>query len=131
MDESDGVFRQWNKRYLVEYLGALVLCIASSRICIPLARTASSQVTRISLMALPSAAILLMAVVVLRHFLRVDEFMRRLMLECFAAAGAFTMTWTLAYAVFEIAAFPKISMWWVFGGMALVWNLWMLRVVWR
>jgi hypothetical protein len=59
----------------------------------------------------------------------IDEFMRRLMVECFAAAGAFTLTWTLAYGVFEIAGLPKISMWWVFGGTALVWNLWMLRAV--
>ncbi len=129
MADHGGVFQEWSKRYLIEYLAALALCIAASGFCIPLARAASSQVTRIFFMAVPAAAILVMAIVVLRHFRRVDEFLRSLMLECFAIAGAFTFMWTLVYALFEIAGFPKISMWWVFGGTALVWNLWMLRAV--
>ncbi len=129
MAENDGVFRKWSKRYLIEYLIALALCIAASGFCLPRARAATSQLTRIFFLAMPVAAILLMAIVVHRHFQRVDEFLRRVMVECFAAAGAFTLTWTLAYGVFEIAGFPKISMWWVFGGMALVWNLWILRAV--
>ena len=123
MVENDGVFREWSKRYLVEYLFALALCIGTSGSCIPLARAASSGAGRISFMAAPAAAILVMAVVVLRHFRRVDEMMRRLMMECFAMARAFTLTWTLAYGILEIAGLPKISMWWVFAGMALVWNL--------
>jgi hypothetical protein len=131
MADNHGVFREWSKRYLVEYLTALAVCIAASGFCIPLARAASSGITRIFFLTVPAAAILVIAIVVLRHFRRVDEFMRRLMVECFAVAGAFTLTWTLAYGVFEIAGLPKISMWWVFGGLALVWNLWMLRAVWR
>lgn len=129
MIQRDGVFREWSKRYLIEYLAALGLCIASSAFCIPLVRTATSEVMRVTFLALPAAAILLMVVVVLRHFLRVDEFMRGLMLQCFAVAGAVTLACTLAYGVFEIAGLPRISMWWVFGEMALVWNLWMLRAV--
>ena len=92
-------------------------------------QAASSQVVRLSLMAVPTLTILVMAIVVLRHFWRVDEFIRRLMLECFAVAGAFAFMSTLTYGIFEIAGFPKISMWWGFGGTALVWNLWMLRLV--
>ena len=80
-------------------------------------------------MAVLAAAILVMVIVVLRHFRRVDEFIRHLMVECFAAAGAFALTWTLAYGIFEIAGLPKISMWWVFGGTVLVWNLCMARAV--
>ena len=117
------------KRYTIEYLSALALCIVAAGVCIPRVHAASSQVVRLSLMAVPTFAILVMAVVVLRHFWRVDEFMRRLMLECFAVAGAFAFISTLTYGIFEIAGFPKISMWWGFGGTALVWNLWMLRLV--
>jgi hypothetical protein len=73
--------------------------------------------------AVPAVAILVMAMVALRHFRRVDEFIRRPMVECFAAAGAFTLTWTLAYGVFELASLPKISMWRVFAGMVVIWNL--------
>jgi hypothetical protein len=129
MVEQDGVFREWSKRYLIEYSFALAFCIATSGFFIPLARAASSEGARMAFMAVPAAAILVMAIVVLRHFRRVDEMMRRLMIECFAIGGAFTLTWTLVYGICEIAGLPKISMWWVFGGLALVWNLWMLRTV--
>lgn len=129
MTGHDGLLRDWLKRYTIEYVAALALCLVATGFCIPLARAAGSQVVRLSLMAIPTLAICVMAVVVLRHFWRVDEFMRRLMLECFAVAGAFAFIATLAYGVFEIAGFPRISAWWGFGGTALVWNLWMLRAV--
>jgi hypothetical protein len=45
-------------------------------------------------------------------------------MESFAVAGVFASVWTLVYALFEIAGFPRISMWWVFGSLMLVWNLW-------
>ena len=117
MAEQHGVFQQWNRRYLIEYLGALGLCIIASGICIPLARTSDSQIARNFLMTIPAASILVMGIVVLRHFRRIDELLRHLMLECFAVTGAFALMFTLAYGVFEIAGFPRVSMWWAFGGM--------------
>lgn len=129
MSRQDGLFREWIKRYTIEYFAALALCLATAGLCIPLARGASSQLTRLFLMAVPALAVFVMAIVVLRHYCRVDEFMRRIMLECFAVAGAFAFASTLVYGIFEIAGVPKISMWWAFGGTALVWNLWMFRLV--
>jgi O-antigen/teichoic acid export membrane protein len=129
MPTEDGLLQQWNKRYLIEYLAALTLCLVAAGFSIPLAHAASSEVVRLSLMAVPTFAIWVMAIVVFRHFRRVDEFTRRLMLECFALTGAFAFLSTLTYGIFEIAGFPKISTWWGFGGAALVWNLWMLRLV--
>jgi hypothetical protein len=75
-------------------------------------------------MAVPAGAILLMAFVVLRHFLRIDEFLRRIMVESFAVAGAVACIWTLVYALFELAGFPRISILWVWGSLILTWNLW-------
>ncbi len=129
MKKQHGVLQQWNRRYLIEYLGALALCILASGICIILMRTGTSQSPRLFLLALPAAAILVMAIVVFRHFERVDEFIRRLMVDCFAVTGAFALTCTLAYGIFEIAGLPRISMWWLFGGTVLVWNLCMARAV--
>lgn len=129
MPTEDGLLRQWNKRYLIEYIAALTFLIVSAGFCIPLANAVDSQFVRLSLMAVPTLAVLAVAIVVLRHFWRVDDFLRRLMLECFAVAGAFAFMSTLTYGIFEIAGFPKISMWWGFGGTTLVWNLWMLRLV--
>jgi hypothetical protein len=124
MAEKSGVFGEWSRRYLVEYLIALFVCVASAQFCIPLARAAAGRGTRILLMTGPTAGILLMAFVVFRHYLRVDEFLRRVMMESFAVAGAVASVWTLVYAVCELAGFPKISMWWVWGSVVFVWNSW-------
>lgn len=128
MVDQDGVFRKWSIRYLIEYLAALSVYIAACSICIPRARAVSSPITRISLMAVPTAATVVMAFVVYRHFLRIDEFLRRRMLESLAIAGAFTLAWTLVYGLCESAGFPKISIWWPFGGTVLACNLyWVFR----
>ena len=132
MTERSGVFWEWSRRYLIEYLIALALCAVSAGFCIPWARTATSDWMRALRVAVPAASILLAALVVYRHFLRVDEFLRRVMLESFAIAGAVTSIWTLIYAMGEAAGFPRISIWWVWGSLMLVWNLatfakWMFR----
>ena len=124
MIEQSGVLREWNKRYLFEYLIALAFCLASAGICIPLARAATSNAIRFLLLAVPTVAILLMALVVYRHFLRIDEFLRRVMAESFAVAGAVVSIWTLVYALFELAGFPRISIWWVWGSLMVSWNSW-------
>jgi hypothetical protein len=129
MSRHNGLFREWIKRYTIEYSAALALCLAAAGVCIPLAREASSQITRLCLMAIPTLAVLMIGIVILRQYCRVDEFMRRILLECFAVAGAFVFVSTLVYGILEIAGFSKISMWWAFGIAALVWNLWMLRLV--
>ena len=131
MPTEDGLLRQWNKRYLIEYLAALTLYLVAAGFCIPLAHAASAELVRLSLMAVPTYAIRVMAIVVFRPFRRDDEFTRRLMLECFALTGALAFMSTVTYGICEIAGLPKISTWWGFGGAVLVWNLWMLRLVQR
>jgi hypothetical protein len=54
-------------------------------------------------MAVPTFAIWVMAIVVFRHVHRVDEFTRRLMLECFGLTGAFAFMSALTYGIREIA----------------------------
>ena len=124
MTENAGVFKEWTSRYLIEYLVALILCIGSVAFCIPLARHTPIRSARMLLMAVPTAAILLMALVVYRHFRRIDEFLRREMVEAFAVAAAFTAIWTLSYYTLELVGFPRLSTGWVWGAMFVVWNLW-------
>jgi hypothetical protein len=126
MNGQSGVFQEWNKRYLVEYLIVLAICLVSATFCIPLARAATTNAGRALLLAAPSAAILLMALVVYRHFLRIDEFLRGVMLESFAVAAAVVSVWTLIYALFEISGSPRISIWWVWGSLMVTWNAWTL-----
>jgi hypothetical protein len=88
MAEQNGIFRELSKHYLFEYLIALALYVAAAGFCIPLACVDTIDANRVLLMAVPAGAILMMAFVVLRHFLRIDEFLRRVMVESFAVAGA-------------------------------------------
>jgi len=67
---------------------------------------------------------------VIRHFLRVDEYLRRATMEYFAVAAALMFICTLAYGFFELAGFPRVSAWWalpVMAGGMLLWRL--LRVL--
>jgi hypothetical protein len=124
MTEQSGIIREWNRRYLGEYLIALAFCIISATFCLPLARAATATATRLLFLTPPAVSVLLMAFVVYRHFLRIDEFLRRIMLESFAVAGAVASIWTMLYILLEISGFPKISMWWVWGSLMFVWNAW-------
>lgn len=122
MNESRDVFNGWNKQYLIEYLVAFVFCVVACAICIPAAHAASSMATRGLLMLGPAAGILAIAFVVWRHFQRIDEFLRRSMLESFAAVGAIAFVGSLIYGQFELVGFHKISMWWVLSAAIVVCN---------
>jgi hypothetical protein len=57
-----------------------------------------------------------------RHFRRMDEFVRMRSLESLAVAAAITAGLSLTYGFLESAGFPKLSMFWVWGVMGLVWG---------
>jgi hypothetical protein len=123
MRETGGLLRKWNKRYLFEYLAALILLVGTNALCIPAAQGAAAR--KMFLMIPPIIAILLMGIVILRHYRRIDEFLRREMAQSLAVAAAFTYLWTTCYGACEIAGFPRISIWWVWGSMTVVMNLWL------
>ena len=123
MSEKGGLFKKWHKRYLFEYLVALILLLGANALCIPAAQAAATR--KMLLMIPPVIAILLMGIVILRHYRRIDEFLRREMVQSMAVAAAFTYAWTTCYGVCEIAGFPRISIWWVWGSMTVVMNLWL------
>jgi hypothetical protein len=57
-----------------------------------------------------------------RHFRRMDEFLRLRSLEGLAIAAAITAALSVTYGFLESAGFPKLSMFWVWGVMGLVWS---------
>jgi hypothetical protein len=115
---------RWNRRYLVEYGAALAFYLLAVSICIPHARAATHPATRILLLVAPCVGIGVMAMSVVRHVLRIDEYMRRTVVEYFAVAAAATGIWTLAYGFFELAGFPRLSMWWIWPGMSFAMLVW-------
>jgi hypothetical protein len=67
-----------------------------------------------------------MSAAVIRHFLRVDEYLRRATTEYFAVGGSLMLICSLAYGFFERAGFPRVSAWWalpVMAGGMLSWRL--------
>lgn len=122
MKEAGGLFTRWYAQYLLEYLIALLLFVGAAAVCTPLARAALTRSSKLLWMFPVVATLLLLALVVFRHFRRIDEFLRRFMLDSFAAVGVCALVGALLYAMLEVAGFPRISMWWVWGGAVLVWN---------
>jgi hypothetical protein len=123
MSETVGLLGKWNKRYLFEYLAALILLVGTNALCIPAARAAAAR--KMLLMIPPVIAVLVMGIVILRHYRRIDEFLRREMVQSLFVTAAFTYLWTTCYGVCEIAGFPRISIWWVWGSMTVVMNVWL------
>jgi hypothetical protein len=61
--------------------------------------------------------------VVIRQMRRCDEMHLRLGLESLAFAFAGTALVTLTYGFLELVGYPRLSMFWVWGVMAVLWNI--------
>jgi len=132
MGEGRGIQARWNRRYVLEYGVAVALYVLTVLLCLPPAFKASTLSRRALLLMGPCAGIVALLVVVVRHVLRIDEFLRHSVIESFAVAAAFTGVWTLAYGFFELVGFPRISVWWIWPGMALSMLLWSgVKRLWR
>jgi hypothetical protein len=126
MNVFRGVAGRWNIRYFLEYVIAASVYLASAAVCVPLARESANRSTRVLLLLGPCFGILLMSAAVIRHFLRVDEYLRRTATEYFAIGGSLMLICSLAYGFFERAGFPRLSAWWalpVIAGGMLLWRL--------
>jgi hypothetical protein len=77
---------------------------------------------RTALLLSPAIPIGLMIWVIARQFRRLDEFVRLRTLESLAIAAAVTAGLSLTYGFIEGAGFPRLSMFWVWGVMGMVWG---------
>jgi uncharacterized membrane protein HdeD (DUF308 family) len=126
MGESNGIASRWKRRYFLEYAIALSAYLASTFFCVPRALASPDPSTRALLLLAPCIGILLMVAAVIRHFLRVDEYLRRTIIEYFAIGGAVTGSCALAYGFFELVGFPRASAWWTLPVMTVGMLLWRL-----
>jgi pheromone shutdown protein TraB len=124
--EGKGIASRWKKRYFLEYAIAVTIYLALTTVCMRRALETQHSSTRALLLLGPVFGILLMAVAVIRHFLSVDEYLRRTMTEYFAIAGVVAFICSLAYGFFEEVGFPRVSAWWVAPVMAIGMLLWRL-----
>lgn len=115
--------REANRKYRLELGAAMLAYMAVLFGSIYLGKPMEPGVPRTLLLMSPAIPLLLAIWAIVRHFGRMDEFMRLRSLESFAIAGAVTAGVTFTYGFLEGAGFPKLSMFWVWGLMGLTWGL--------
>jgi hypothetical protein len=98
------------KPYTREMLGALavyiVLLFASNYIGVAL----NNVVLRTFVLISPMIGFGLMIWAIARHLARIDEYMRRTLLESIALGAAITVGLTFTYGFLESAGYPRLSM---------------------
>jgi hypothetical protein len=114
--------REANQKYRIELFSTMLAYAVVLIGSVTLAKPMESGVTRTLLLVSPIVPLLLAVWAIARHFRRMDEFVRMRSLESLAVAAAITAGLSLTYGFLESAGFPKLSMFWVWGVMGLVWG---------
>ena len=111
------------KRYLLELFGSITAYIVLLVAAIGFGRPMPAGVLRTVILLSPMLGFGLMLWVMVRHFRRLDEYIRRLFLENTAIAAAITAGLTFSYGFLETAGYPKLSMFSVWMLMGSAWGL--------
>jgi hypothetical protein len=114
--------REASRKYLVEFGAAMGLYVLVQFGSTFIAKSMEPGIARTLLLLTPIVPILLTVWAIARQFRRMDEFVRMRGLESIAIAAAVTAGLSLTYGFLESAGFPKLSMFWVWPVMGLVWG---------
>jgi hypothetical protein len=115
--------RDANRQYKVELFSAMALYIVVLFASITFGKPMAEGMVRTLLLLSPTIPLLLAVWAIARHVRRLDEFMRLRSLESLAVAAAVTAALSFSYGFLEGAGYPKLSMFWVWSVMGLVWGL--------
>ena len=96
--------------YLREMLGAFLLYGLLLVIAIRVGKPMEQGVLRTLLLVSPMIGFALMLWAIARHIGRVDEYVRRLLLESVSLGAGITAGLTFTYGFLENAGFPRLSM---------------------
>jgi hypothetical protein len=110
------------RTYLVELFGALAIYTAILMLSIRYGRPRAAGTVRTVILASPMIGFFLAIWVIARQFGRIDEYVRRLLLENIAIAFAVTAAVTFTYGFMETAGYPLLSMFHVWMLMGSVWG---------
>ena len=114
--------REANRKYRLEMIAATLLYSILLIVSLYLAKPMEEGLARTLLLLSPGLPVFLVVWAIARHFKRMDEFMRLRSLEGIAIAAAVTAGLSLSYGFLESAGFPRVSMFWVWGVMGIVWG---------
>ncbi|MGH8864631.1 MAG: hypothetical protein ACREVZ_08310 [Burkholderiales bacterium] len=115
--------RDVRRKYFRELGAAMLAYVAVLFGSITLAKSMDDGLPRTLLLIAPLIPVVLVVWVIARQFRRLDEFARLQSLESVAIAAAVTAGWTLTYGFLENAGFPRLSMFWVWPVMGIVWGV--------
>jgi len=108
-------------RYFVELMSSIALYVIVLATAIRIAPGIQSVGLKVVVSVSPMIPIGLAIWAIARHFRRVDDYLRMLMLENVAVAAAVTAGASLTYGFLENAGFPKLSMFTVWPVMGAAW----------
>ena len=128
MNSQDTGKRRYNRDVLIALLAYAVLLAASGYI-VDANRDAG---WRYAVAVLPMVPAAFVAVASVRYYRTVDELQQRIALESLAFAFGGTALITFGYGFLDAAGLPRISWWWVWPVMAILWIIggWLARKRW-
>jgi hypothetical protein len=98
------------KAYLREIAGAFLVYAVLLMASIRFGRPMDDGLLRILVLLSPMLGFCLALWAIARHLGRVDEYLRRFLLESFALAAGLTAGLTFSYGFLETAGYPRMSM---------------------
>lgn len=111
------------RAYLREMGLSMAVYVALLFAAIRYGRSMPDGALRTAVLLTPSLGFFLAIWAIARNLGRVDEYVRRTMLETFAIGAAVTAAVTFSYGFLETAGFPKLSMFVVWPVMGAAWAL--------
>lgn len=110
--------KQANQLYLRELFGFVFIYLIVLFSITWYVRDMPDSAIRTTLALIPMLPALGMLWAIVRHFQRLDEYLRVWSLENVSIAGAITATFSITYGFMEGVGYPRLSMW-------IIWSVFM------
>ena len=115
--------KQMNQTYFRELFGSIFIYVIVLFSSVWFAKNMPDGLLRTTLAITPMLPALGMLWAIIRHFGRMDEYLRIWALENVAIAGALTATFSITYGFLEGVGFPNLSMWVIWGVFMCGWGV--------
>ena len=109
------------RRYRNEFFAAMAVYMVTVLLAGRWLRTHPDSTGRVAVALAPLLPIIFALWALVRFYLRLDELHRRMQVESLAFAFTGTALLVITYGFLETAGFPKLTMWWVWTVMAVLW----------
>ncbi|MGH8279441.1 MAG: hypothetical protein ACRETQ_07755 [Gammaproteobacteria bacterium] len=114
--------KQVTRRYLREFLGAMIFYVVVILLVGWQLNIHKAGPWHYALAVLPLVPIVLVFIAIVRFLARTDELIRRLHIQAFAISAGLTAFLALTWGLLEGAGLPKLSAWWTFVCIDVVWG---------